>query len=68
MFLGGPLASRLGQQHIAVYPAHHLFQPRRSSPQTNAEIGVLFYRKTEIKLTLKPDWDLAHREFRFPIA
>jgi hypothetical protein len=39
-------------------PAHHLFQPRRSSPQPHAQIRIQLHRKRKLKLPVIPPCNL----------
>src|ERR1700676_914821 len=60
VFLGGPFRARSTDQHVARNAAEKLFEPRRSAPQANAQVGVLVNWKVELESPIKPGWNLTH--------
>jgi hypothetical protein len=60
VFLGRPLRGRSTDHHVARNAAEQLFQPRRSTPQADAQVGVLVDGNVELESPFKPGWTLIH--------
>ena len=72
VFLGRPLRGRSTDHHVARNAAEQLFQPSRSTPQADAQIGVLVDGNVELESPFKPGWTLTHAprigvSFRFSV-